>query len=207
MAYSFDFDLSKKTRTIFKDIAKFTEKRELHSKAGDLAKKVADRLGVQKITGLPVSDALTVVQDLTDIYVKNLSQEDQFQEAKTEGKKALLLPHCSRKHMDDNCQASFDKETSSYSCAHCSQDCLVNQATKMGEKRGYDVYVLPGGSCIKKILDKKNYSAVVGVACPQEIKLGIKLLDKLKIPFQGVPLLRNGCSNTLFNLNTLGDIL
>ena len=53
------------------------------------------------------------------------------------------------------------------------------------EKKGYDVYILPGGLCVPKILENGKYEAVVGVACGEEIKLADKILEKLKLPEQG----------------------
>ncbi len=186
-------------------MAKFSEKRKLHNRAGNLAKKLAEKLEMEKITGLPVSDALTVTRDLMDVYIKNLSYGEDFK--KVNGKRVLFLPHCSRKNMDSKCQAEFDKEISAYRCSHCSRNCLINKATRMGEKKGYDVYVVPGGSCIPKILKKEKYGAIVGVACPEELKQGLKIVDETRIPSQAVPLLKNGCSDTYFNLDTLEEIL
>lgn len=56
---------------------------------------------------------------------------------------------------------------------------IVNQATEIGEKKGYDVYVLPGGSCVLGLFRNKPYRAVVGVACAQELKLGGDLLKTI----------------------------
>jgi hypothetical protein len=69
------------------------------------------------------------------------------------------------------------------------------------------VYVLPGGSCIHKILQKGAYEALVGVACGEEIKLAEGLLEKTGLPGQNVPLIKNGCANTTFNIRTLKAIL
>jgi len=84
---------------------------------------------------------------------------------------------------------------------------LVNQATLAGEKRGYDVYVLPGGSCIQQILQRGGYEALVGVACGEEIKLAERLLEKNGLPGQNVPLIKNGCANTTFNIRAVKEIL
>ena len=81
--------------------------------------------------------------------------------------------------MDSNCKAAFKLDTSSYECKHCSKDCMVSQATSYAKKEGYDVYVLPGASCLSKIFEKKRYEGIVGVACTDEIKLAIKTLMKL----------------------------
>lgn len=204
IAYEFDFDLTKVSRSFFRRLAKFSDHWDIHRKIGGLVESIIDRFNIQKITGLPFSDAVKVIDDLVDIYAKNLSQEEEFKKSKN---RALLLPHCSRKYMDQRCQATFDSELSTYECQHCSEDCLINRASKIGEEEGYDVYVLPGGSCIPKILKKGDYSGVVGVACPHEIQLGLGFLENTQIPYQSVPLLRNGCSNTEFNLETFQQIL
>jgi hypothetical protein len=80
---------------------------------------------------------------------------------------------------------------------------LVSKAVFLAEERGYDVYVLPGGSCIPRILKTNSYEGAVGVACGEETKLSGDLLTGLGVASQAVPLIRNGCANTAFNLDTL----
>ncbi len=204
MAYKFNFDLTKLSQAFFKEIATFSRKKEIHKRMGNTAKYLVKKFKIDKIVGIPVTDALTVVEDMLDTYIKNISSRDDFQ--KTE-KRVLFLPHCSRKYMDNRCQAKFNPKFSSYECMHCSKDCLVNKATKLGKKKGYDVYVLPGGSCIKKILSKKSYEGIVGVACTEEIKLARELLKDYGFAIQGVPLIKNGCANTKFKMETLEAVL
>ncbi|KXA99746.1 hypothetical protein AKJ48_01795 [candidate division MSBL1 archaeon SCGC-AAA261O19] len=204
MAYEFNFDLTKVSRSFFRELAKFSDHKGIHRKIGDFVKSVIDRFKIQRLTGLPLSDAVKVIDDLVDIYAKNLSHEEEFEKT---ANRALFLPHCSRKYMDQRCQAEFDPKLSTYKCQHCSEDCLINKASEIGEERGYDTYILPGGSCIPKILNGRNYEAVVGVACPHEIQLAMRHLEEIGLPYQSVPLLRNGCSNTEFNLETFEQTL
>ncbi|MGD8545642.1 MAG: DUF116 domain-containing protein [Candidatus Bathyarchaeota archaeon] len=131
-------------------------------------------------------------------------QRENFTRTK---KRALFMPHCSRKYMDNRCQAKFDSNIPSYICAHCSANCLINQATSFAKKKGYDVYILPEGSCIPKILKSNDYEGIVGVACGKEIKLGGNTLENMGIAGQSVPLVKNGCANTSFNFETLQRIL
>jgi hypothetical protein len=84
---------------------------------------------------------------------------------------------------------------------------LINQATSFAKKKGYDVYILPEGSCIPKILKSNDYEGIVGVACGKEIKLGGNTLENMGIAGQSVPLVKNGCANTSFNFETLQRIL
>jgi hypothetical protein len=204
MAYSFNYDFSKLPKEFFKDLARVVEKKELHRKLGSISKKLVEKFKIDKTFGIQLSDAISVVEDLIDIGIKNLVHEEDFKKAK---EKILLLPHCSRKYMDSRCKAKFDPELSSYFCASCSKDCLINKATKLAKKKGYKVFVLPGGSCIKKILQKIKCDAILGVACPEEIRLASKILEKYKVVGKGLPLIRNGCANTKFNIESLKEIL
>lgn len=204
MAYDFDFDLTKVSQSFFQKLACYLDEKGVHRELGDVVKDASDKFKLNKITGVPFSDMTKVVSDLVDIHVRNLSQREEFEEASD---KAIFLPHCSRKHMDSECKADFDPDTSSYSCNQCSEDCLVNKATQMGEEREYDVYVLPGGSCIPKIVKNKDYDGIVGVACSNEIKMGEEFLDEIGVPYQAVPLLKNGCSGTKFNLETFEEVI
>jgi hypothetical protein len=204
MPYRFNFDLSKVSRFFFTEIARVSYQRGIHRKVGKTTREIIDKFRVQQATGLDLSDAVLLLEDLIDIQARNLLERKNFVRTR---KRALFLPHCSRKHMDSRCKAVFNPDIPSYICAHCSPDCLINKATTFAEKRGYDVYILPGGSCVPKILKTRCYEGVVGVACGEEIKLGGKILESLGITAQAVPLIKNGCANTAFNLETLLDVL
>jgi hypothetical protein len=56
-------------------------------------------------------------------------------------------------------------------------------------------------------VQKGRYEALVGVACGEEIKLAEGLLEKTGLPGQNVPLIRNGCANTTFNIRALKKVL
>jgi len=204
MPYGFCFDLSRISKSFFKELTRVTQERKLHKKFGVRARYLAEKFRLQEITGLDVPNALQLVEDLIDMHMRNVSERENF--IKTE-KRALFLPHCARKYMDNRCQAQFNSELPSYKCAHCSPDCLINQATALGEGKGYDVYILPGGSCVPEILKKNRYEGVVGVSCSQELKLGGKYLKQMGLAGQAVPLLRNGCAKTTFNIGNLEKIL
>jgi len=204
MPYGFSFDLSDISKSFFRELARVARERKLHKRLGFRARHLAEKFRLTEITGLDVPDALQLVEDLVDVYVQNSSERELFE--RTENR-VLFLPHCSRKYMDSRCKAAFDPQIPSYKCGHCSEDCLVNMATKMGEEKGYDVYILPGGSCIPEILKKHQYQGTVGVACGQELKLGGELLKKMRLAGQAIPLVKNGCANTSFSLKSLEKTL
>jgi hypothetical protein len=167
-------------------------------------KDIIKKFRIQEATGLNVQDAIVLIQDLIDIQAANLMMRGRFLQTK---KRALFLPHCSRKYMDGRCKAVFDTDTPSYICAHCSPDCYVNKAETVAKSKGYDVYVLPGGSCVPKILKANKYEGIVGVACGEEVKMSFDLLSSMNVTGQSVPLLKNGCANTVFNIETLSKTL
>ena len=204
MPYGFSFDLSQISKAFFKELARVATEKNMHRRIGERARSLAEKFRIREITGLEVSDALMIVEDLMDIYARNLSDREKFLETR---KRALFLPHCSRKYMDNRCQAHFDPDIPSYQCAHCSSDCIINQATALGRERGYDVYVLAGSSCVPKILKKHAYKGVVGVACSHELKVGGDYAGENGLRGQAVPLTKNGCANTWFSIESLKRIL
>lgn len=204
MPYKFTFDLSRIPRFFFTELTKVGYQKGMHKKVGRAVHEIIKRFKIQEATGLNLSDAVLLLEDLIEIQARNLLEREKFVQT---SKRALFLPHCSRKYMDNRCKAVFDPNIPSYICAHCSPDCLVNKAVSLAEKKGYDFYILPGGSCVPKILQTRHYEGVVGVACGEETKLGGKTLKGTGIVGQAVPLIKNGCANTSFNIETLFNIL
>ncbi len=200
MPYRFTFDLSEVPRFFFTELARVSYEKGMHKSLLGTLQSIIKKFRIQEATGLNLSDAIVLIQDLIDLQAVNLTARKKFLQTK---KRALLLPHCSRKYMDNRCKAAFDPNIPSYNCAHCSPDCLVNQADCLAKKKGYDVYVLPGGSCIPKILKASKYEGVVGVACGEEVKLSEAVLSNSDVVSQSIPLIKNGCANTAFNLETL----
>ncbi len=205
MPYGFTFDLRGLPRSFFEELVKLAYDSKIYRKVGRTARSLVKRFRVEELTGLNLTDAISLFEDFLEIQAANIMNRGRFRAAS--GRKVLLLPHCARKYMDNRCKAVFDPSIPTYRCAGCSPDCLINQATKLAREKGYDVYVLPGGSCIPKILSSRSYSAVIGVACGAELKLGYQILQKFGIPGQAVPLLKNGCAGTWFDLEELRRIL
>jgi hypothetical protein len=204
MPYKFTFDLSKVPRFFFSELALITYQKGMHKPFLRTARDLIEKFRIQEATGLNLSDAVLLLQDLIDLQAINTLERGKFLQTKS---RALFLPHCSRKYMDCRCKATFEPRIPSYKCAHCSNDCLVNKADLYAKKKGYDVYLLPGGSCIPKILKACKYEGIVGVACGEEMKMLSPLLVGMDVAGQGIPLIKNGCANTIFNLDTLVKVL
>jgi len=204
MPYKFTFDLSKVPRFFFTELTLLSYQKGMHKTFLKTANDLIINFRIQEATGLNLSDAVVLLQDLLDLQAVNIMERGKFLETK---KRALFLPHCSRKYMDSRCKATFDADIPSYVCAHCSEDCLVNKADEYAKKKGYDVFLLPGGSCIPKILKSERYEGIVGVACGEEMKMMSHLLDSMHVAGQGIPLIKNGCAGTVFNMETLVKVL
>ncbi len=204
MPYKFTFDLSKVPHFFFAEIAAVSYQKGMHRTLIKKLQEMILKFKIQEATGLNLSDALVLLQDFIDLQAVNMIERGKFLQTK---KRALFLSHCTRKYLDGRCKAVFDAQIPSYSCAHCSEDCLVNQADSLARKKGYDVYVVPGGSCVPNILKNTHYEGVVGIACGEEMKVLSPLLNSMDVAGQAVPLLKNGCANTVFNIETLVKVL
>lgn len=147
--------------------------------------------------GLELSDAVKLLTDLAEVEALNAYWRDGFAKSR---RRVLFLPHCSRL---PNCAAKFNAEVPTYVCVGCTKECKVRKAIAVAEGLGYETYVIPGGSCIPKIVKAGGYGGVVGVACPDELLAAGRMLMKLHIPGQAVPLLKNGCACTTFDLEML----
>lgn len=204
LPYSFVYDLNKISQTTVNKLLEVSYKTGVTKLISTNAIKLVELFKIDQLTGLNLTEAITLVKDFIEVQNANNLQREKFEKAKN---KALLIPHCVRQYMDRKCMADFNPEIPSYSCNGCNNDCLVNKVVKLGEESGYDVYVIPGGSCAEKILKEKKYNAVVGIACGSELKLALGLLKKLDISGQGIMLTKNGCANTKLNLENLKQIL
>ncbi|MCJ7560263.1 DUF116 domain-containing protein [Candidatus Bathyarchaeota archaeon] len=200
MPYKFTYDISKVPRFFFTEIALIGYQRGMHKTFLKTLQDIIKKFRIQEATGLNLSDAVVLLQDLINLQAVNLIERGKFLQTK---KRALFLPHCARKYMDHRCKAAFDSSIPSYSCAHCSPDCIVNKADCLAKKKGYNVYILPGGSCVPKILKTVRYEGIVGVACGEEIKISGEILGGTDVAGQAIPLIKNGCANTVFNMETL----
>jgi hypothetical protein len=204
MPYKFTFDLSNLPRFFFTEIATVSYQKGMHKTLLNTLQDIVRKFKLEEATGLNINDAVVLLQDLIDLQAVNMIERGKFLQTK---KRALFLPHCSRKYLDSRCKAIFEPSIPSYVCAHCSEDCLVHQSVGVAKEKGYDVYVLPGGSCIPKILKNTKYEGIVGVACGEEMRMLSPLLSSMEVAGQAIPLIKNGCANTVFNMETLVKVL
>jgi len=142
-------------------------------------------------------------RELMRIYVDAANRRDHDKFARVDySERVLLLPHCLRSR---NCPAKMSEL--GYICSNCGR-CPISELKEYAEKLGYKgVYILPGGSLAERVLSKVKPKAVVGVACYKECVLGHVVLLKLGIAGQAIPLLRDGCIDTIVDIEHVKRIL
>lgn len=146
-----------------------------------------EALSVAHELGLPSSR----IKEL-GIELHNIRNENEFKNIPI-NQRTLFLPHCLR--VADRCKASYNEE--GLQCKRCTKDCKINIITRAAEKMGYKCFVVPGGAMVFNMAKKYQPKGVVAVACYNELREGASRTDmEYKVPFQIVPLRKDGCVNT-----------
>ncbi|MBL7055113.1 DUF116 domain-containing protein [Candidatus Woesearchaeota archaeon] len=104
--------------------------------------------------------------------------------------KAIFLPQCLRSR---ECKAKIGDR--GIECLNCGK-CSICEFKKQAEIKGYNVFISPGGSLVKKIIKKNNFKGVLGVACIPELEQALDLIKKTNIIAISVPLSKDGCVDT-----------
>jgi hypothetical protein len=110
-------------------------------------------------------------------------------------RKLVLVPPCMKAQSDDKCQA----HPTPYGalCADCTPGCRVHQLTKLGEKHGFEVLIMPHELSVFSNGGLKPVASdavgVVGVSCVLTNPAGGWETKDLGVPAQGVLLDYCGC--------------
>ena len=122
------------------------------------------------------------------IELQNASMVERFKKVKDH--KALIAPQCMR---NPECHARLDP-LMGYVCAECGK-CDLGTLKNEGRKCGYELFIIPGDSFVKKIMHNYKPKACLGVACFAELTESMIATSK-HLPVQGVVLLVDGCYDT-----------
>ena len=131
-----------------------------------------------------------LIDDIS-IKVRDDINREKFRKIPAD-KTLIFLPHCLR-HRD--CPATLQKEC--LNCTECGL-CSIGVIKKKSEPLGYKLYIVPGGSFVKKIVMENKFKAVIGVACHEDLSQMMMLLSDF-CP-QGVLLEKTGCFETKVNV-------
>lgn len=116
-------------------------------------------------------------------------------------KRAIFIPQCLR---SAECPARLSPE--GIKCKGCGQ-CEIDSAQKVAEKLGYKFFIVPGSSFIVRMIQKYHPDAIIGVGCLCEVKEGLSLMHKNKIPSIGVVLDRSGCVSTKLDWQKFFEVM
>lgn len=110
-------------------------------------------------------------------------------------RKVVLLPPCMKAKLNSGCEAV---ETSlGERCMACEASCRVHQLTKLGEKYGFTVLIMPHDLDVfsgdAQESSPVRVTGVVGVSCPLTNPAGGWEMKKAGTPAQGVLLDYCGC--------------
>jgi hypothetical protein len=129
------------------------------------------------------------------IEIRNRLTEPSFKRVPF-NERILFLPHCLRN--SSKCKAHYTDE--GLQCKACGA-CQLSELIALGKKFGYRrIFITPGGSMVAKLAKKYLPKAVVGIACNDEINMGLNKMRSFGIPAQAVLLLRDGCKDTAVNI-------
>ncbi len=121
--------------------------------------------------------------------ILNRAYRERFLAAK---RKIVIVPPCMRAQPEGKCKAvptPFGAQ-----CQHCTPTCRVHQITKLGEKRGFAVYIIPDELRVFGAGSGLGDTGVVGVSCALTNWSGGWEADGMGIPAQGVLLDYVGCN-------------
>jgi hypothetical protein len=96
-----------------------------------------------------------------------------------------------RAQPEEECKAINTKY--GQSCAGCTPSCRIHQITKLGEKHGFGVYIIPEELRVFGGDEGKREMGVLGVSCVLTNWTGGWDTERLGIPAQGVLLDYVGC--------------
>jgi hypothetical protein len=110
-------------------------------------------------------------------------------------RKIVIVPPCLKARPEDECQATsgpFGER-----CAHCTPGCRINQVTRLGEKHGFAVFIIPDQlkvfSSEQPDPAGKQSTGLLGVSCTLYNASGGWEMKRLGVPAQGLLLDYCGC--------------
>ncbi len=128
-------------------------------------------------------------------------------------KKYVFVPACMRINQN-GCKA--EKKSNGYICSACSNNCNVNELTRTGIEKGFEVYIIPHESDLSKVKNSNNEGiGIIGIACILNLVSGGFKALRLGFTPQCIVLDQCGCSNhwlrkfemTSINKHRINDIL
>ena len=113
-------------------------------------------------------------------------------------RRLLLLPHCLR----DAARCAGRYDAVGLKCAACGA-CPLLGWTRRAERLGYRVLVAEGTPGVVQEVLAGRADALLGVACLDSLEKAFARLAQIGVPHVAVPLLSNGCRDTVLDRSEL----
>lgn len=110
-------------------------------------------------------------------------------------RRILLLPQCLKN--SQLCRASVDNV--GLLCDECGQ-CSIPGIVHEAENLGYVVVVSEGTTITTRLIESGKVDAVIGVGCMDVLQKMFRSVNKFAVPGIGIPLITNGCKDTIADL-------
>lgn len=117
-------------------------------------------------------------------------------------KRLLLLPQCLKDSKD--CPAEID--SLGLICKHCGR-CAIGRLTQRADELGYAVLVAEGSPVVMAMIESGQVQATVGVSCLSVLERVFPYMEAAAVPGIAIPLLKDGCKDTVFDEDRLTEIL
>ncbi len=115
--------------------------------------------------------------------------------------RAVFLPQCLR---SAQCPAHLTPE--GLACVGCRR-CDLGTAIPKMEDLGYRVFIIPGSTFIKRMVQKYRPKAIVGVGCLMEVKEGLEMCNRIGLVGMGVVTVKDGCVETIVNWHDICEVI
>ena len=132
------------------------------------------------------------IVDNVGITLKNKISLRKFRETPI-NERMIFFPQCLRAL---NCPSKLSPE--GMQCISCGA-CEIGNAKKIAEMLGYKVFIVPGSSFIRRLVQKHKPSAILGVGCMTEIKAGLEMCEQIQVFSVGMVLDKAGCVSTVLD--------
>jgi hypothetical protein len=131
------------------------------------------------------------------VEVRNAIMIERFKCIKNN--RVIFLPQCLR---NPKCKARCDPIIG-YECIKCGL-CDIGKICKAADKYNFQVYIIPGGSFVKKIIKNHRPKSCIGVACYPELAESMQGASPFMV-VQGISLTRDGCFDTRVDVSEIID--
>jgi hypothetical protein len=136
--------------------------------------------------------------DRISIDLRNKINEEKFEQLDAKDV-IMVLPHCLR---INSCPAVLGP--SGLECVKCGK-CSIGIIKEVADKKGIDLYIVPGSTFIKNVVKKRPFKGVIGIACPIDLNNAMTALENFTP--QGVYLLKDGCIETLVDVDEVIELM